>query len=117
MAMAFDNEAEHDRLHARREDATHVRGVLEEARALATQAEYLLATLSRDSTDSSTFRMRLARAHALSLLDQLADLLEARPSGDGPALRGCPAPADDEDAVSAVRQAPWSRAVISSRTG
>jgi hypothetical protein len=111
MAMAFDNEARH-----RLDDASDVRGALEEAQALATQAEQLLAKLSQERADSNSFRIRLARAHALSLLDQLSELLEVRSSGYGPAVRDCPAPADDDDAVSGVRQGPWRRSATSSRT-
>jgi hypothetical protein len=116
MAMAFDNEGKHEPLLVRRDEATNVRDVLEEAHALATQAEELLANLSQAHGDSNAFRIRLARAHALSLLDQLSDLLEARPSGYGPALRDCPVPIVDDDAVSGVRQAPWTRRATSSRT-
>jgi hypothetical protein len=115
MAMAFDNEAKHDPLRALRDETTNVREVLEEAQALATQAEQLLANLSQDRGDANTFRIRLARAHALSLLDQLSELLEARPSGFGPPVRDCAAPIEDEDSISGVRQAPWSRAATSSR--
>ena len=115
MAIAFDNQGKHDALLSIRDRASEVRAALEEAHALATEAEQLLATVSQDRTDSNTFRIRLARAHALSLLDQLSELLEARPSDHGPAVRDCPAPTGDE-AVSGLRQAGWLRSSTSSRT-
>jgi hypothetical protein len=115
MATAFDNEAQHDALRALRAGATNVRDVLEEAQALAARAEQLLANLSQDRGEANAFRIRLARAHALSLLDQLSELLEVRPAGYGPPVRDCAAPIEDEDSISGVRQAPWSRAATSSR--
>jgi hypothetical protein len=100
--------AKDDRLRGPREEVPSARDLLEQAHALAAQVEGLLTEVSHEVSDSDTFRVRLARAHTLSLLDQLAELLGARSSGRGPSVRGTHASHvdDDENAGSGVRQAP-----------
>jgi hypothetical protein len=51
------------------------REVLAQARALAEQIERLLTSPRCNFAESDGFRVRLARAHTLSLLDQLGELL------------------------------------------
>ena len=55
--------------------AAALRKTLEEAQELAVQIERLLSNPRADFAEADAFRVRLARAHTLSLLDQLSDLL------------------------------------------
>jgi hypothetical protein len=81
------------------------RELLEEAQGLAVQIERLLTSPGCQTTDSDTLRIRLARAHTLSLLDQLSELLEPVSTKPGSGLR---APRDENgDAASGVRRASW----------
>ncbi len=106
MSMAFDNQAKDPRPRTVRDEALSAKDLLEQAQALAAEVEELLTKVGKVA-DTDAFRVRLARAHTLSLLDQLSELLGDRPSGNGPAVRSCAAPmSDDEDAASGVRRAP-----------
>ncbi|HKQ69207.1 MAG TPA: hypothetical protein VJT73_07705 [Polyangiaceae bacterium] len=58
-----------------REPVASARAMLEDAQALTLQVERLLAHPSFQSAESDTFRVRLARAHCLSLLDQISELM------------------------------------------
>ncbi len=101
MAMAQSNKFDEDRLRVVRETRpSSTRGELEKAQELALQIEQLLATVGGDVPDSDTFRVRLARAHALSLLDELSVLL--RPAR-GPSGAPCAPRETDEDASSTIR--------------
>jgi hypothetical protein len=60
---------------------------LEQALALAREAEALLGHVPARANDPELFRIRLARAHALALIDQLAELVGQ------PAVRPVDAPA------------------------
>jgi len=101
MAMALDDQTKGNRARSARGDSMSAKDLLEQARALAAQIEELLTDLGREVPESDTYRVRLARAHTLSLLDQLSDMIAPRPSR--PPMRSCPAP-DEEDAASAVHQ-------------
>jgi hypothetical protein len=105
MAMAFDSKPKDDR--SRVNEWASASDLLEKAHALAGEIEQLLTEVGHEAGESNAFRVRLARAHTLSLLDQLAELLGTRSSGYGPGVHGCP-PARDEDgeATSGVRRAP-----------
>jgi hypothetical protein len=107
MHVSFDDQAKNPRARAMRDDAPSAKELLEQAHALASEIEGLLTGLSRGVADADTFRVRLARAHTLSLLDQLAELIGTRPSGHGPAIHSCGTldRDDDEGATSGVRQA------------
>jgi len=95
-----------DDLDARDSDAT--RELLEEAHTLAMQIERVLASPSCQMSESEAFRVRLARAHTLSLLDQLAELLAPRLTRDSSPPQSPPL-RDDGDSVSGVRRASWLR--------
>ena len=101
MAMALDNQAKENRSRSVRADLRSAKDLLEQAQALAAQIEELLTQLGREVPESDTYRVRLARAHTLSLLDQLSDLIAPRPSR--PPMRSCAAPGE-EDAASGVRR-------------
>ena len=116
MSIAFNEQAKTPRVRSSRDEATSAKDVLEQAHALATEIEGLLTSLSHEVADTDTFRVRLARAHTLSLLDQLCELIGTRPSDSmlpaapsvgpsGPAVHGCGAPQYDveENATSGVR--------------
>jgi hypothetical protein len=107
MNISFEEQAK-NRGRAIRDEVPTPKELLEQAHALASEIEGLLMTLSRGVADADTFRVRLARAHTLSLLDQLAELIGTRPSGHGPAVRACGTLDRDEDenATSGVRRAP-----------
>ena len=108
MHVSFDDQAKNPRARTVRDDAPSAKELLEQAHALASEIEGLLTGLSRGVADADTFRVRLARAHTLSLLDQLAELIGTRPSGHGPAVRSCGSIDldDDENAASGVRRSP-----------
>ena len=108
MNISSEDQAKHPRGRSTRDEVPSPKELLEEAHALASEIEGLLMTLSRGIADVDTFRVRLARAHTLSLLDQLAELIGTRPSGHGPAVRNCGTLDRDEDenAASGVRRAP-----------
>jgi hypothetical protein len=101
MAMALDDQAKGNRSRSARDDSMSAKDLLEQARALAAQIEELLTHLGREVSESDKYRVRLARAHTLSLLDQLSDMIAPRPSH--PPMRSCAAP-DEEDAASGVRR-------------
>jgi hypothetical protein len=108
MAMALDNQAEENRSRSVRGDLMSAKDLLEQAMGLAAQIEGLLTHLGREVPESDTFRVRLARAHTLSLLDQLSELLGPRPSH--PPIRACAVPEEeDENAASGVRWNPIRR--------
>jgi hypothetical protein len=78
------------------ERATHTerkvrgaRALLKEAQDLAVQIESLLETPILDADEACIFRMRLARAHTLGLLDQLEELVGPAFGRGGPGLRDC----------------------------
>jgi hypothetical protein len=87
----------------RESDAT--RELLEEAQTLAVQIERLLASPSCQLCEAEAFRVRLARAHTLSLLDQLSELLGPRQSQRAaePSVRG--PRSEGDNAVSGIRPA------------
>jgi hypothetical protein len=62
---------------------------LEEAQSLAVRIDALLENALGQAPEASAFRMRLARAHALGLLDQLGELLSPVSGGVTPGLRSC----------------------------
>jgi hypothetical protein len=105
MAMAFDSKAKDDRSRVRNEWAS-ASDLLEKAHVLAGEIEELLTQVSQEASKSDAFRVRLARAHTLSLLDQLAELLGTRDSGYGPGVRACSPRDDDGEATSGIRRAP-----------
>jgi len=107
MSMAFDKQPKDSRARNARDDATSAKELLEQAQALAVQIESLLMRFGESDGHCDAFRVRLARAHALSLLDQLTDLMGDRPSMmPGPAVRSCAAPdtGDEENTASGVRR-------------
>lgn len=111
MGMALENKAKDDPgrsgdSRSTRDDVASARELLEQAQELAAQIEGLLTKLGQSGSDADTFRVRLARAHTLSLLDQLSELIGPRPSGYGPAVADRGPREDDENATSGVRQAP-----------
>jgi hypothetical protein len=65
--MSADNHSKGDR---------HPADLLEQARALAAQVDRLLVNAGEKVLPADAFRVRLARAHALSLLDQLSELVD-----------------------------------------
>ena len=102
MGTARENEVGEDRAKVLRPGGLSTRELLEEAQALAVQIEHLLTSPGCQTTDSDTLRIRLARAHTLSLLDQLSELLEPVSAKPGSSVR---APRDEEgDAPSATRR-------------
>jgi hypothetical protein len=108
MGMAVEKKMGDDRTRGLRDgDGKGAQDLLEQAHGLAGQIEALLQDLSREVAESDTFRVRLARAHTLSLLDQLAELLGGRSSMASPSVRNCSPRDDDENASSGVR--PGSR--------
>jgi hypothetical protein len=80
MSMAFDKQPKNSRARTTRDDAADAHELLEQAQELAVQIETLLARLGQFDGHGDSFRVRLARAHTLSLLDQLTDLMRGRPS-------------------------------------
>ena len=114
MGMSRDDQAkeEHSRDRDTDEDSMSTREALERAQELAEQVEDLLTHLGQEVADSDTIRVRLARAHTLSLLDQLSELLGPRSSvarfatSYGPALPTFTFREDDEDTASGVRPLP-----------
>ena len=95
MTRGLEDKPNYDWMRAQRERS---RSLLEEAHLLATQIERLLNSPSCELSDSETFRVRLARAHTLSLLDQLSDLLG--PTRAKPGLRSTATRDDDETSAS-----------------
>src|SRR4051794_8418052 len=65
------------------------RALLEEAQDLAVRIENLLESPVHDGDEASAFRLRLARAHTLGLLDQLEELVGPAFGRGGPGLRDC----------------------------
>lgn len=100
--MAFEHETTESSGRSRSQSAAAVREILEEAQELAAQIERLLTSPRCNFPESDAFRVRLARAHTLSLLDQLSELLGPEDSGPGThrALRD-----DDTHASSGIRPA------------
>jgi hypothetical protein len=89
--------------------ATDPREALESALALAFRIEQLLNAAGAQSPDNDAFRVRLARAHTLSLVDQLSELVGTRASAVPPApsgVRECSAKAD-EDTVGSDSRRDW----------
>ena len=109
MGMAVEKKG-HDHPRVARESRASAQDMLEEARSLAAQIEGLLTDLGRDVAESDNFRVRLARAHTLSLLDQLAEMLAPRSRSSSPSVRSVSPREDDENASTGVR--PGSRAMF-----
>ena len=76
--------------------------VLQKAHAMAMQIEKLLMNPACSIPSADTFRVRLARAHALSLLDQLSELVSRRQPEDGPRLARARVAEDEETSLSGV---------------
>jgi hypothetical protein len=102
MRTARANDVNEHRPGLVRGGAITTREVLEEAQGLAVQIESLLTSPSCQTTDSNTLRIRLARAHTLSLLDQLSELLE--PVSAPPASSVRAPHTEDSDAISGIRR-------------
>jgi hypothetical protein len=91
MTFEKDSDTEHGRS---RRDAGGAREALEQALELAVQIDRLLTSPPCTLPEVDAFRIRLARAHTLSLLDQLAELIGPLESTTRLASR------DDEDGGS-----------------
>jgi hypothetical protein len=108
MTIAHDTELDRDRVPTATVAMT-TSEVLEKAHAMAKQIERLLMSPSCHMPSSDTFRIRLARAHALSLLDQLSELVSRRPSDrpsdDGARMARCRPGEDADTTVSGVHPA------------
>jgi hypothetical protein len=88
--MAFEHDVKEAYGRSRITSATSapaLRETLEEAQDLAVQIERLLSNPRCDFSEADAFRVRLARAHTLSLLDQLSELLGPEESGLRQTLR------------------------------
>jgi hypothetical protein len=107
MSMSFEKSVEDHAARNVRDDAASPQDRLERAHVLASEIDGLLNAVSHELADTDNFRVRLARAHTLSLLDQLAELIGTRGSADGPTVRSCATRdrTDDENATSGVRRA------------
>ena len=106
MSISFDDQMKKP-FYGRGDDVVGPSEMLEQAHALASEIEGLLTSVSQEVANSDSFRVRLARAHTLSLLDQLSELIGQRPSSPGPSVRSA-APRDrdnDDQATSGVRRA------------
>jgi hypothetical protein len=111
MGMALEKKMGDDRPPGLRDgEGKSAQGLLEQAHRLAGQIEALLQDVGREVTESDNFRVRLARAHTLSLLDQLAELLGARASLPTPGVRNC-SPRDEDDGGAASGVRPGSRSL------
>jgi hypothetical protein len=73
--MTFKKDAQKDHGRTRPQDVGTMREALEEAVGLAVQIDRLLTSPQCTMAEVDTFRIRLARAHTLSLLDQLSELI------------------------------------------
>ncbi len=101
MALAHSEKLNDERLRVLRETAaSSTREQLEKAQMLALQIERLLVNAGGDVPDSDTFRIRLARAHTLSLLDEISALL--RPER-GPGVAACESVDGEENTASGIR--------------
>jgi hypothetical protein len=100
--MAFEHDTTESYGRSRSQGAAAVRETLEEAQQLAAQIERLLTSPRCTFPETDAFRVRLARAHTLSLLDQLSELL-----GPGESAPGTRRTVRDEDAhaTSGIRPA------------
>jgi hypothetical protein len=83
--MALDEDLVERPSHAERK-LRSTRALLKQAQDLAVQIERLLETPIREEDEACTFRMRLARAHTLGLLDQLEELVGPAFGRLGPGL-------------------------------
>ncbi|SRR5258708_6376957 len=103
MGTAREDDSKEDRVRPVRGGGATTRELLEEAQCLAVQIEHLLTSPRCQTGDSDTLRIRLARAHTLSLLDQLWELLEPVSAKPGSGVR---ARRDDQDgdATSGIRR-------------
>jgi hypothetical protein len=116
MGMALERKTLDDRSRGPHDGRTGAsseldpKDLLEQAHGLAAQIEGLLTEVGHEVAESDNFRVRLARAHTLSLLDQLAELLQPRSSVPPPTVRSCGARDEDSTAASAVK--PGSRAMF-----
>jgi hypothetical protein len=81
--MAFEPEVTERYSRNRSQSVASVRETLAEAQELAVQIERLLTSPRCDFPEADSFRVRLARAHTLSLLDQLSELLGPEDSAPG----------------------------------
>jgi hypothetical protein len=100
--MAFEHEMAESYSRSRSQSASAVRETLQEAQELAAQIERLLTSPRCSFAEADAFRVRLARAHTLSLLDQLSELLGPEESGSGSRR---PLRDDDAHAGSGIRPA------------
>jgi hypothetical protein len=69
--------------------ARSTRALLKEAQTLAIQIETLLERQVHAADEACVFRLRLARAHALGLLDQLEELVGPAYGRTGPGVQDC----------------------------
>lgn len=96
------------------EVASEASVLLREAQVLAVRVDALLEEALTRSPEPSAYRVRLARAHALGLLDQLANLLTAARGSLASGVLGC-GPRHPESGIQAkvLREepAPSSRVV------
>jgi hypothetical protein len=99
--MALEHEAKQSFGRSSFQSVTEVRETLEEAQDLAVQIERLLSNPRCNFAEADAFRVRLARAHTLSLLDQLSDMLGPEVSAPRSALRED----DDNHVASGIRPA------------
>jgi hypothetical protein len=81
--MALHNKANDNRPHGLRDEPARAGELLEHARSLAMQIERLLDDLGHQIDSPDSFKVRLARAHTLGLLDQLSELAGPRTSRSG----------------------------------
>jgi hypothetical protein len=102
MGTAREDDVKEDRARAVRGGGPTTRDLLQEAQGLAVQIEQLLTSPGCQTADSDTLRIRLARAHTLSLLDQLSELLEPISAKPGSSVR---APREEDvDTTSGIRR-------------
>jgi hypothetical protein len=107
MGMPVEKKVRDNRSGGLNDGLTDAKDLLEQAHGLAEQIEGLLTELGHEVAESDNFRVRLARAHTLSLLDQLTELLQPRSSAPPRTVRSCVPHDDDPNAASGVR--PGSR--------
>src|SRR3954471_16392485 len=86
--MALEDELADRPSHVQKKPRS-TRALLEEAQELAVRIESLLGSPVHDGEEACAFRLRLARAHTLGLLDQLEELVGPAFGRGGPGLRDC----------------------------
>ena len=105
--MRLDGEVENHR-----SGIADARSALEDALALAVRIEQLLSEAAPRCPENDAFRVRLARAHTLGLVDQLSELTGTRSSAAPPRPSGIwPSAAeldgDDEETVRTGARRTW----------